>query len=59
LSLAIIPIPELQHTPLPRNVVNQEAYLNSLSFYYFHFGFIVESIKELRGASREELPEYK
>jgi hypothetical protein len=26
-------------------------YLNSLSFYCFHLGFVVESIKELGGVS--------
>ncbi len=48
-SFILIPILELQHTPLPRNVVNQGAYTNSSSFHYFHLGLIVESIKELGG----------
>jgi hypothetical protein len=35
----------------PRSAMSQGMYPNSLSLYRFHFGHVVESIKELGGAS--------
>jgi hypothetical protein len=35
----------------PRSVASWGVYYNSLSFHCFHLQFVVESIKELGGAS--------
>jgi hypothetical protein len=37
----------------PRSATSQGACPNSLSFHCYHLGFVVESIKELGGASNK------
>jgi hypothetical protein len=52
LSIFLVPIPEFQHAPLPPEML--QARERTPIFFpsiVFTFGFIVESIKELGGAS--------
>jgi hypothetical protein len=52
LSIFLIPIPEFQHAPLPPEVLQarERTPIFFLSIV-FTFGLVVESIKELKGAS--------
>jgi hypothetical protein len=52
LSIFLVPIPELQHAPLPLKVLRAREHAPTPSpFDVFTFGLIVKSIKELMGAS--------
>ncbi len=50
-SLVLVPIPELQHAFLPLKCYELGNVPNSFPFVVVTFGFTIESIKELGGAS--------
>jgi hypothetical protein len=52
LSFFLVPIPELQHAPLPQSVASQGVCPNSLLFHCFHLKLTFESIKEVGNTSK-------
>jgi hypothetical protein len=51
LSFFLVPIPELQHAPLPSNCYELGSVPHSLLFCYFHLRLTFECIKKLGSAS--------
>jgi hypothetical protein len=57
LSFFLVPIPKLQHAPLPQSATSEGACPNSLFFCCFHLRLTFESIKEVGSASRANFPQ--